>query len=279
MISLNKTIAYTQNWKPTFLIALLLGTVIPVLLITLEPFDNSNSFSYKYLILSGYAVCIIIPILIFHPIENYVYKIQTKRWFIINECIYIISTLFVIFIFSFFYHFLVISGLTSFTYELIWDFIKSFGVPFTPIVVPLWLYLRSKYGQIEVPDYDKSSNKKVKKITINGTNKSETLTIFESDFIFAKAQQNYVDIYFNTNKGMQQKTLRSTLSNIIKQLPKAWQVHRSYLVNLDYLKTVEGNARKRFIRITTTEEAIPISQVYYKALNKRLSNSSQELQK
>ena len=100
MISLNKTIAYTQNWKPTFLIALLLGTVIPVLLITLEPFDNSNSFSYKYLILSGYSVCIIIPILIFHPIENYVYKIQTKRWFIVNECIYIISTLFVIFIFS-----------------------------------------------------------------------------------------------------------------------------------------------------------------------------------
>lgn len=279
MISLNKTIAYTQNWKPTFLIALLLGTVIPVLLITLEPFDNSNSFSYKYLILSGYSVCIIIPILIFHPIENYVYKIQTKRWFIVNECIYIISTLFVIFIFSFFYHFFVISGLTSFTYELIWSFIKSFGVPFTPIVVPLWLYLRSKYGQIEVPDYDKSSTKKVKKITINGTNKSETLTIFESDFIFAKAQQNYVDIYFNTDKGMQQKTLRSTLSNIIKQLPKAWQVHRSYLVNLDYLKTVEGNARKRFIRITTTEETIPISQIYYKALNKRLSNSSQELQK
>ncbi|GAB7255661.1 LytR/AlgR family response regulator transcription factor [Polaribacter sp. OB-PA-B3] len=279
MISLNKTIAYTQNWKPTFLIALLLGTVIPVLLITLEPFDNSNSFSYKYLILSGYSVCIIIPILIFHPIENYVYKIQTKRWFIVNECIYIISILFVIFIFSFFYHFFVISGLTSFTYELIWGFIKSFGVPFTPIVVPLWLYLRSKYGQIEVPDYDKSSTKKVKKITINGTNKSETLTIFESDFIFAKAQQNYVDIYFNTDKGMQQKTLRSTLSNIIKQLPKAWQVHRSYLVNLDYLKTVEGNARKRFIRITTTEETIPISQVYYKALNKRLSNSSQELQK
>lgn len=279
MISLNKTIAYTQKWKPTFLIALLLGTVIPVLLITLEPFDNSNNFSYKYLILSGYAVCIIIPILIFHPIENYVYKIQTKRWFIVNESIYIISTLFVIFVFSFFYHFFVISGLTSFTYKLIWSFIKSFCVPFTPIVVPFWLYLRSKYGQIEVPNYDESNTKKVKKITINGTNKSETLTIFESDFIFAKAQQNYVDIYFNTDKGMQQKTLRSTLSNIIKQLPKAWQVHRSYLVNLDYLKTVEGNARKRFIRITKTEEVIPISQVYYKALNKRLSNSSQELQK
>ncbi|MBP1840762.1 LytTR family DNA-binding domain-containing protein [Formosa algae] len=278
MISLNKTIAYTKNWKHTFLIALLLGAVVPVLLMTLEPFDSSNSFAYKYLILSGYAFCIIIPIVSIHPIENYVYKVQTNRWFILNECIYIISTLFIIFVFSFFYHFFVVSGLSSFTSELIWNFITSFGLPFTPIVVPLWLYLRSKYGQIEVPSYDKANTKHVKQITIIGNNKSESLTIFESDFIFAKAQQNYVDVYYNTEHGMQQKTLRSTLSNVMKQLPKAWQVHRSYLVNLDYLKTVEGNARKRFIRITATEETIPISQLYYKALNNRLSNSSQELQ-
>lgn len=278
MISLNKTIAYTKNWKHTFLIALLLGILIPVLLMSLEPFDNSNSFSYKYLIISGYAICIIIPLILVHPFENYVYKIQKKRWFILNECIYITITLFIIFIFSFFYHFIIVSGLPSFTSETIKGFIISFGLPFIPIVVPLWLYLRSKYGQIEIPMYDKTKTKELKNITIIGNNKSETLTIFESNFIFAKAQQNYVDIYFNTEDGMQQKTFRSTLSNIIKQLPNAWQVHRSYLVNLDYLVAVEGNARKRFIRISSTEETIPISQRYYKALNNRLSNSSQELQ-
>lgn len=274
MISLNKTIAYTKNWKHTFLIALILGALIPVLLMTLEPFDNSNNFSFKYLILSGYALCIIIPIVLVHPIENYVYKIQTKRWFVINESLYIIATLFLIFLFSFFYHFYLISGLPSFTSEAIWDFIKSFGVPFTPIAVPLWLYLRSKYGLIEVPLYDKENTKRNKTITIIGNNKSETLTIFEADFIFAKAQQNYVDVYYKTENGMQQETFRNTLSNIMKQLPEAWQVHRSYLVNLDYLESVEGNTRKRFVRISTTEETIPISQVYYKALNKRLSNSS-----
>lgn len=274
MIALNKTIAYTKNWKHTFLIALILGALIPVLLMTLEPFDNSNNFSFKYLILSGYALCIIIPIVLVHPIENYVYKIQTKRWFVINESLYIIATLILIFLFSFFYHFYLISGLPSFTSEAIWNFIKSFGVPFIPIVVPLWLYLRSKYGSIEVPLYDKENTKRNKTITIIGNNKSETLTIFEADFIFAKAQQNYVDVYYKTENGMQQETFRNTLSNIMKQLPEAWQVHRSYLVNLDYLESVEGNTRKRFIRISTTEETIPISQVYYKALNKRVSNSS-----
>ncbi|ADY30066.1 LytTR family transcriptional regulator [Cellulophaga lytica] len=278
MITLNKTIAYSKNWKHTFMIALLLGTFVSILLIALEPFDSNNEFSYKYLILSGYAFCLIIPILLVHPIENYFYKIQTKRWFVLNECLYIIATAFIVFLFAFFYHFYVVSGLSSFTSKLIWGFIKSFGIPFTPIVVPFWLYLRSKFGSIEVPLYNKENTKRNKTITIVGNNKSETLTIFESDFIFAKAQQNYVDVYYNTENGMQQKTFRSTLSNIMKQLPKAWQVHRSYLVNLDYLKTVEGNARKRFIRISATEETIPISQIYYEALKKRLSNSSQQLQ-
>ncbi|WBU88426.1 LytTR family DNA-binding domain-containing protein [Cellulophaga omnivescoria] len=275
MITLNKTIAYTKGWIHTFTIALLLGAFVSILLITLEPFDSNNEFSYKYLILSGYAFCLIIPILLVHPIENYFYKTQTKRWFVLNECLYIIATTFIVFLFSFFYHFYVVSGLTSFTSKLIWGFIKSFGVPFAPIVVPFWIYLRSKYGVIEVPLRTIETTKSKKSVTIIGNNKSETLTILESDFIFAKAQQNYVDVYYNTENGMQQQTFRNTLSNIMKQLPKAWQVHRSYLVNLDYLDIVEGNARKRFIRITTTKETIPISQVYYKALNNRLSNSSQ----
>lgn len=278
MISLNKTIAYTKNWKHTFLISLVLGALVPLLLITMEPFDNSNTFSYKYIILSGYAFCIVLPLLLIHPIENYVYKKQTNRWFVINEFIYITTTLFIIFAFAFFYHFLVISNLHAFTLKAIWGFAKTFCVPFTPIVVPVWLYLRSKYGQIEVHLHNEKHIEENKTITITGNNKSEMVSLLESDFIFAKAQQNYVDVYFKTDTGVQQKTLRNTLSNIMKQLPKAWQVHRSYLVNLDYLKTVEGNARKRFIRISETEEIIPISQVYYKALNKRLSNSSQELQ-
>ena len=274
MISLNKTIAYTKNWKHTFLIALVLGTLVPVLLITLEPFDNSNDFSFKYLILSGYSLCIIIPIILIHPFENYVYNVQTKRWFIINEFFYITGTLLLIFLLSFLYHFFLISLQSSFTSEAVWGFIKSVGLPFIPIVVPLWLYLRSNYGAIEVPFYDKENSRSKKTVTIVGNNKSETLTICEADFIYAKAQQNYVDVFYKTDNGMQQETFRNTLSNIMKQLPKAWQVHRSYLVNLDYLESVEGNARKRYIRISTTEETIPISQIYYKALSKRLSNSS-----
>lgn len=279
MIALHKTIAYTKRWKHTLWIALLLGALLPLLLILLEPFDTSNQFSYKYLRLSGYALCIIIPILGIHPLENYVYKKQDNRWFVVNECIYIATTLFIIFILSFFYHFYLVSGLSILNTAALWGFMWTFCLPFTPFIVPLWLYLRSKYGMIEIPNQDIWGTKKERVVTITGENKSETMTIHESDFIYAHSQQNYVDVYYMTKEGVTQKVFRSTLANIMKQLPNAWQVHRSYLVNLDYLQTVEGNARKRFMTITITEENIPVSQKYYVALQKRLSNSSLNLQK
>ncbi len=278
MIALNKTIAYTKSWKHTLWISVLLGAVLPILLISLEPFDTSNSFSYKYARLSGYALCIILPILLVHPFENSIYKRHENRWFIINEVLYILITFFIIIIFSFLYHFYVVSGLTVLDTGSIWNFMWTFGVPFTPILVPLWLYLRSKYGVIEVPSEESQKDRKDKQITIQGENKSETLTIPESAFIYAQAQQNYVEVYYNNDNVMQQKMFRSTLSNIMKQLPNAWQVHRSYLVNLEYLEAVEGNARKRVMKITKVEDVIPISQKYYVALQNRLSNSSRKLQ-
>lgn len=278
MIALNKTIAYTKHWKHTLWIALLLGAILPLLLITLEPFDTSNSFAYKYVRLAGYALCLIIPVLLVHPFENYIYRKQANRWFILNEFFYIGITIFIIFVFCFFYHFYVVSGLTTLHAASIWGFMSYYGLPFTPIVIPVWLYLRSKYGVIEVPIHNAEKIKSAKTVTVHGENKTETLSMRESDFIYAQAQQNYVDLYYSTSEGIQQKMFRSTLSNMMIQLPNAWQVHRSYLVNLDYLKTVEGNARKRYIRISNIEETIPISQKYYEALTKRLSNSSQTAQ-
>jgi len=273
--TLNKTIAYIALWKHTFLVAGLLGVLLPALLIFLEPFDTSNEFAYKNLRLSGYGLCLALPVLLLHPVENFIYRKQGKRWFVVNELFYIGITFLLMIACCFFYHFYVMSGLTTPNLGSIWNFLKYYGLPFTPILIPLWLYLRSKYGIIEVPVQGEAAFAKAENITLHGENKSEALTIATSDFIYAQSQQNYVAVHYKTEHGIQQEMLRSTLSNMMMQLPNAWQVHRSYLVNLDYLERVEGNARKRFMKITEVAEPIPISQKYYDALKKRLSNSSQ----
>ena len=73
---------------------------------------------------------------------------------------------------------------------MIWGFMRSFGWPFISIVVPLWVYLRSKYGVIKVPIFDNIELKNDISVTIKGENKSDTLTINELDFIYVQSQQN-----------------------------------------------------------------------------------------
>jgi len=278
MIALNKTIAFIKNWKHAFIVALLLGILLPLLLILLEPFDtNQASFKFKTLKLAGYALCIIFPILIIHPIEIYLYKKQHNRWFVLNEAIYILVLLFIMYACAFLYHFLVIGVKNTLRVDDMWSFMIHFGLPFAPILIPFWLYFRSKFGIIEVLQTRK--NQSIDKIiTIKSANKSENFSINESDFVYAQAQQNYVVINFRQGNVLNQKMIRSTLSNLMKQLPSAWQVHRSYLVNLDYFESVQGNSRKRTMSIDNISTPIPISQKYYSALKDRLTNSSQKLQ-
>lgn len=274
---LNKTIAYTYSWSKTFKIATIIGVFIVLILIFLGPFGTSeDNFSHKNLKLAGYGLCVIIPILITHALENYIFIKQKRRWFILNEIVYLTLVLFIAFLLCFLYHFYAIGSRDDLEFDFLLGFIKTFGVPFLPLIIPIWAYLRSKFGIIELPQKGGVKNENV--VTIKGESKSENLIINEANFVYAQAQQNYVIIHYNTENKIEQKIIRSTLSNIIKQLPNAWQVHRSYLVNLQYLKSVEGNARKRFMTISSGNEPIPVSQKYYDALKKRLSKSSHSFQ-
>ena len=145
-------------------------------------------------------------------------------------------------------------------------FVKGVGLPFLPILGPLWAFLRGKYGHMvrEGEVYP------VHEITVNGENKKEPFRLKSSDFIYAKAEGNYVIIVYRSGKGIQKKMLRGTLASINKQISNALPVHRSYSVNLSYLKRVKGNSRKRFFQFTLELDAIPISQNGFEAIRDRM---------
>ncbi|GGG23083.1 hypothetical protein GCM10011344_24730 [Dokdonia pacifica] len=271
-LSLNRPIPYTQGWKQTIAIGSIVGAGLSMLLIFLEPFDTSEvQLSYKVLKLAGYGLCFLIPILVMHPIENALFKKQQYRWYILNELGYIIICLLLIYTTCYFYNTYIVNNggvasLKGWQYFMIY-----YGLPFMPFLGPLWLYFRNRFGKITLPE---STMQKDITTTITGENKKESLTISVSDFVYAQAQQNYVAIHYLENETLQKKMIRSTLSNVQKQIPDAWQVHRSYLVNLAFAKTISGNSRKRELFLTETPEAIPVSQKYYEALQKRGSISS-----
>ena len=149
-------------------------------------------------------------------------------------------------------------------------------MPYAVFTVPLWVYLRAYWGEIAQQN---NPHNKQKIIRLKGNNKDEILEIYTSSFVYAQAQQNYVEIYYlNNQKELQKTILRLTLSELQKQLPRAWQIHRSFVVNLDYFQALQGNARKRMMELKYVSEALPLSQKYYPDLAKFLAKSSQKVQ-
>lgn len=271
----NKTIAYVISHKKNALIGLIVGAVVAGIIIFLEPFDSENyDATFRLLRLSGYALCILLPVMLCHFVENAIYKRQNYRWYLHNEILYLVPVFLLILICCALYNFYVINGLSGLSWNTVWMFVKLYGLPFVPIIFPIWAFLRSTWGKIEISATTISADKKK---TITGDNKSERVEFLFTNFIYAQSQQNYITLFLVEDGEIKQKIIRSTLSSLIHQLPEAWQVHRSYLVNLQYLDSVSGNSRKRQMNLTIDLNPIPISQKYYDALQKHLSNSSQNV--
>ena len=93
--------------------------------------------------------------------------------------------------------------------------------------------------------------------------KNETFSFIENDFIYAIADGNYTDICFLDENKLKKETHRVTLLSFEIQLKEVFSLvrcHRSYMVNLNKLKNVSGNAQGLKIELINHSEIIPVSR-------------------
>lgn len=92
----------------------------------------------------------------------------------------------------------------------------------------------------------------------------EKVEVALKDFLFIEADGNYVRLYSHLNgsrtKTMYRATLKSietdnTHDNIIR-------CHRSYIVNLDKVVDVQGNAQGLKLKLNDCQELVPVSRKY-----------------
>jgi DNA-binding LytR/AlgR family response regulator len=107
------------------------------------------------------------------------------------------------------------------------------------------------------------------RITIITDNKNEILSMDLQDFLCVHSDGNYNEVFFLQERILQRKLIRATLGKIEKQLsvyPSIRRCHRSYLVNLDNVIEIQGNARNYSIILQDLEFPIPISRTFQKEI-------------
>ena len=109
------------------------------------------------------------------------------------------------------------------------------------------------------------------KVTVEAETEQDTITFDLADLVYVKVDGNYVEFHLLEDEGRAARHIkRNTLKNVERQLEdyqNAVRVHRSYLVNVDHLTSVDGNAQGYRLQLEGTGRTIPVSRSYLSAFD------------
>jgi hypothetical protein len=168
---------------------------------------------------------------------------------------------------------------------LMWQFI-TLSVSIFPIIATILHNQSKKMKQFEREAATVSSsienktntiatNNRSEKITFAGDNQNEFLSISPEQLIYVAAADNYVQFYFLENDNTKTAILRSTLKKVSDALvdyPNFFRCHRTYLVNLDKVQKVSGNAQGLKLHLENTETLIPVSRTLHEKIGQLLES-------
>lgn len=101
-------------------------------------------------------------------------------------------------------------------------------------------------------------------LKIGSANGKQVIRIRKQDFLLAKAEDNYVKLFYLKNGNPEQHLIRATLSQIIKQInhQDVQQCHRSFVINRENIVFQEKKNSKLLVTIKGYPLPIPVSPKY-----------------
>ena len=143
-----------------------------------------------------------------------------------------------------------------------------FGIPITLTIVALEYQrrLRTRLAELLPKDTDAQAKETV---TFHDTSvRGNDLTIPLSDFLYAEAQKNCVDIYFLREGHVEHQQLRTTLTSVLADANEKsiFQCHRSFIVNLSNIRSAHGNSNGYQLTVGDEHHTVPVSRSYVKTL-------------
>lgn len=103
---------------------------------------------------------------------------------------------------------------------------------------------------------------------------------FELDlerFLYARSDKNYVEFFLSSEEDSEKLLKRMTIKELDRQLAslkKLFRCHRSYLVNLEKIQGVEGNAQGYRLKLRGSEHRVPVSRNLIREFEDRMKELS-----
>lgn len=280
---LNQIASYIFDWKTVLLRSFLIGLFIAFFLIVFQPFGTAHvQMPNKSLFLAGYGIIVFLTFsLLYIGMPKIFTKwFQEEQWKVWKEMVFLLVALSITFWACYCYKQLWFGfpiSLSSFLYFYPLAFSLSvFPVIFLTMIN--YIYHLRKHQSVATTFNEQIPASSPAKtiipsipttISFKDENGKEDFNIPQTQLLFIKAANNYVEITYQEEAQIKMYLLRNRLSNIEQQLSHKSIVrcHRSYLVNLDKVGRITGNAQGYKLHFPfTSEYVVPVSRTKGKDL-------------
>ena len=210
--------------------------------------------------------------LMLKPFPRYV-----ENWKVLNEIIFLSSFLILLGVGQFLIRDIIYDNPNNWSWPYLFEEIRNtflVGILFIALLVPLnfnMLYHRHQIKASTLPQ--KKPVTENAKIHIKTEVKADDFNLNLSSFVYAKADRNYVEIYLITDSGIVKKLKRISIKDLDFQLnhfQNIMRTHRSFMVNLNHLININGNAQGYKLSLRNSENTIPVSRSFITKLEERL---------
>lgn len=150
--------------------------------------------------------------------------------------------------------------------NFLWNltFVALIGIfPIAFGVVMNYIYQLKKYQKpIAVKQHEEAETPL--SLTLIAENEKDSFEIPQRDLLFIESADNYAVINYVEGGKIKKELLRSSLTRLEKQLESEHIVrcHRSFIVNLNKVENVTGNAQGYKFHLKTPEAIVPVARKY-----------------
>jgi len=270
-----------ETVKQKLLISFLFAVFIYIFLIVFQPFGLSEIQFYKPLYVAGFFIITLLVMFVSFFVGPLILKkaFNPDKWTVKKEIYFILWIINLIAIFNWLYNSTVGEEISE-QYNLLTFLFITIAVGIIPtIFVTFYIehYLAKKHdlisreltGKIQRTDNESHSEK----VKIVSDNNADILTLNLQDFICVVSEGNYANVFYQDNNEIKKKLIRNSLSKLNEQFiifDTIMRCHRSYIVNLQNVKRVSGNARNYNLYVEKLDFTIPVSRNFPKSIIKNV---------
>ena len=273
---LKKPYFFINSSKHNILLSFGVGCFIFLFLYIFQPYSISNTLNNKLLYTAGFGFITFVLKSFFFTIPPLIFKeyFRDENWTVGRHIMLLILLVSSITFCNYFYNLFVQNTDNMDLLSLEIFFLYTFSVSIFPIII--FIFISEKLHRV----FREKNSKKIMKfkvstpveknnedVNILADNNKENISFNTANLVYITSNSNYASLFINTNNGVEEHILRSTLSKIYKNLENNKNIircHKSYIINAKNMDSISGNARGYFLESKLLTNQIPVSRSFKK---------------